>query len=389
MDVLVLSAAGDGVGIALRLQNEGHNVRLFSERETPAGTGLVKKVLRDHRLFDTQGGKVTVHQETLKLLTGLGSDLVIGDHYIFGYVEDVGWGCPTIGLSKPLIATQADADVMRQAITACGLEPSPTASMASVLAGFNGEAFTGPILLAFPRHGLMQGDLGAYVEYTCATASSISAGCRLVAERLAPLTELLQGYRGLIEMSLSAEGVLGFSTVPCPPLWAMLAEGLAGGLGAYLRILGEGRRASTELRGDWIASALVSVPPYPFGAGLPDNESAEIPGLCSDNRKHLWLMDVEETDGRVSIAGATNVVAVATAYGPSVGVVRGRVVRTLTQLGIRCAQYRTDVGRDAGARLREFERAGWLNRPTGEDHGQTQADLRSGSAARRTAQAPA
>ena len=76
--------------------------------------------------------------------------------------------------------------------------------------------------------------------------------------------------------------------------------------------------------------------------------------------KHVAFLEAVREAGGIQIGGLTGLGGFATAYGPSIDMVRRRVGRTLGNLQAEAMQYRADVGAGVAVTYRILNEGGWL-----------------------------
>ena len=411
MRILVLSREGDGLGFAQALAREGHDVNVWiaDRRARRAGVGIVGRpaawrpllpqtdlIVCDmvgfghlRRLFDKMGKPViSCHPDSdraeldrqfglaLMRLAGIPhprtwtfsrpsearavpfppKGLVIKpsgnkstalttvnrtrDQYL--------WNLERLPADQPLIV-QERVD---------GIEISTEG-------WFNGHDWVRPFNHTFEEKRLMDGGVGPNTG--CMGNVVLAADeNRIVRETVLKLTPFLRkiSYRGPVDVNsiVNTQGVfaLEFTMRPGYDAIEALTELLREPLGTLLFEVATGVKREMDLPSDEYGIAVrVSVPPWPHAR--PSAEQAGMPlRFPREAGKHVYLTDAYLEDGQPRYAAFDGVVAKVTARGRSPSEARGRVYRTLTNMRIPDAQYRTDIGQRVHSNLTLLRSMGYL-----------------------------
>lgn len=102
--------------------------------------------------------------------------------------------------------------------------------------------------------------------------------------------------------------------------------------------------AKYEYRNKYAIGITLSVPPYPHARNGHKRPSS-IGGVVQANAKHIWMSDVcVDGEGKLFTAGASGRVLVATARGKDMRECRRRAYITLNNIHVDDKQYRIDIG---------------------------------------------
>lgn len=415
MRILMLSKTGDGLGIAHRLELEGHSVSVFiqDKRFDRAGRGLVRRVN-------------SWRPELLK------ADLVLCDMVGFGSYEKTfkRMGIPTLGCS--LIAdmleldraksldlfkrvglrvpeTQAfnspeEARLLLSAWEDPGyvIKPSGNISTAKTLmvrspeifewalstydknqhlivqqivdgvevsteGWFNGRDWILPFNHTFEEKRFLPGNLGPNTGCMGNVVVPVRKS-DLVEHTVKKLTPFLRkiGYRGPVDLNSIVNDV-GVHVLEITPRFGYdaieaLVEGLREPLGDLLFDVATGLKREMDLpTTEKLIAVRLSVAPWPHSDPSGDDAGMPILGIDKQNLKHLFLTDIMLNGGQYQYAASDGVVCKATARGRTVDEARRRAYRTIGNLGIQDVQYRRDIGARVPNDMRKLENWGYLN----------------------------
>lgn len=347
-----MSSRGDGLGLALRIKGEGHDisVTIRDDRAKRNYDGLLRKVDK----FDKAITKETV---------------LIFDAPGFGKMAERlrGQGYAVLGAS--MLADQLASDeafaygIMEDAGIRVS-ENAPANSMGT-LGWFDGFNFLQPYVHSFDRYRLMNDDLGP--EMDCAGALTFACPhdtCRVCQDGLAKLVPILRhhGYSGLISMDTAVvDGVtVGVRIYPCfeydvfPALMEMFTEPLGDTLAAYAR--GERGKDFPVKREGYGAALRVSIPPYSDMLDAP--EGLPITGLTRSDRQHSYFYDVRlSEDATLETSGGRGSIAAFTGFADTLPLAVQLPLEIAGRVEVLNKSFRTDLPMVFMGCMAEFERA--------------------------------
>lgn len=414
MRILMLSESGDGLGVAQQMVREGHKVSLFIQRPgyKRSGLGLVNRVKSwrpqlpktDLVVCDMVGfGR---YEQTFKRLglpafscSLLADKIELDRSKGLELLERVGVGLPesfeyktpedakdllriweppgyvikpdgNIATGKTLVAREPE--IFEWALST--YEPKQELVVQQLIDGveistegwFNGRDWLRPFnhtfeeKRLFPNGGPNTGCMGNVVIAT--------DGDSLVEQTLQPLTPFLRtiGYRGPIDINtiVNADGVyaleitarMGYDAIEA------LMEGLQEPITDIIFETAMGVKKSMKLpAGERLIAVRVSVPPWPHDE--PDARDAGMPilGLNEQNMKHIYLTDVQREGDAYTYAAGDGVLLKATAHGRNTEEARNRVYRTINNLIIPNAQFRSDIGSRVERDIGQLRKWGYLD----------------------------
>jgi len=355
--ILFLSSEGSGISLAQRMASEGHSVYVFVRGigAENVGSGIVNRV--------------PAWRPSL-----MESDLVVCDSPGFGNYAKVlrGNGRPVFAcnrLADLALAPKRQSSLLRLLSLNIPTEEIPHDSVPCLVqAWYNGRDWVRPFLVSMNEDYFMNGDVGPKVPSMGCLTWAAKKDYRLFHTVLFPLEKFLKkiSWRGPVNVRVRAwlEGTtvdsfyLGFqydSTFA-------LVEGLQEPLGDAIFETAIGlKRELCITTFDYMLSARISVPPWPHAQPNGEIRGLGIGELSDKALKHIHFQDAY-CDGKLyRIAGLTGVVCSATAVGRTIDEVQARVLRTVRGIPLADKQYRTDIGKASGERLKRLQEYGYLS----------------------------
>lgn len=404
MRFLLLSLAGDGVGIVKRLQDDGHDAaaHIYDDAAADYCKGYIKTVSDPEFQLDAETYVVadcTGHGDLLDMLRERGSFVACGGRladrletdreYAYDVMKDVGIKIPKTKFfedwdeAKNYVGTQDDEErmVFKPDAHLSGNLPSYAADDPAELlemldyyhgrvhgkpkiviqhfvggedisteGWFNGEQFIAPFNHTLESKKFLDGDKGpsggctGNVIWTC-------EGCPLC-EELRKMEEFLGSNNygpGPIDLNavVSEDGIFGLEFTPrlgydaAPTFVYELFRG-SGGFGDFIEALVR-RSGEVELAPGYAAGIRLSIPPWPseeFDAA----SGLPIQGLTPSVWEHFCPMGVmkNEHDDPVS-CGSSGILGVATGYGDSVEEAFTEAYRVADKIKVPNKQQRSDL----------------------------------------------
>ena len=349
MRFLFVSRRGGSLSLATRIASEGHKVNFFVNN-------LLYKIL----------GQGIIEKTNINESNN--SDIVIFDEGGMGeYASNIAKTRKVIGSSIFSDTFNSNYNYKSKVLNKCGLYLSDVkGEEVYTTAWYNGFSFITPFHSYFKKTKFMERDLG--IDTEC-------AGCLLFYHKtnkitkafLTPLLKELKktGYIGAVNITsnIKSEGLalkdisLGFQY---DSLYAAL-EGLRQDFGETFYRLAFGSLKRIKASEDWLASARVSIPPYPFAVNESLINPTLIEGINENNLKHLWLRDIQYKDGEYMSACTDGYLLSVTARGLAINKAFRRVYRTINNLKIENVQYRTDLCNGLEDKYKTLKDSGWFN----------------------------
>lgn len=350
MRLTFVSSTNLALGLAMRCEGEGHDVRYASA--SPSGKGLV-----------------SIHNPT----ESWRPDIVVFDSTTF---VDESEACrannqKVLGPTRWSAMVESDSTYRDQIVASLGWRPATqtTGTHLHISGWFNGATFIASYTSLVYRR-FMAGGLGPDLMCTGMIADFRGTTPIVGDKILKPLERLLKkvNHRGVVHVHALVDGqaftVLEISTSLFHPLSLLLYENtFLSASEVLLRLLDE---TSKPVRpaDKWAAGLCLSTPPYPHNSA---DEPREISGIIDANIKHLWLADVLKGGGKYQTCNR-GLIGYVTSRGPSdptnhvqsVECVR-RMYRTVRNLKAQDLQYRNDVGKDVHGLYHALRQPGWLD----------------------------
>ena len=410
MKFLFLSKEGDALGIAHKVKQEGHSVKMHIEdaKYRMAGKGLIDLVTAyrpqipwadvivcdmvgfgDKEKVLRKGNKPVLscsqvmdmaeldRSKGIDLLVKAGIDIpftrtydnpadaleligiwedgfVIKPHgnqdtastLLLRHKEQLGWA---LSLYKGPITVQA---------LVTGVEVSTEG-------WYNGRGFMTPFNHTFEEKTLLPTG-GANTGCMGNVVINAGTGNKLVEHTVARLDPFLKqvGYRGPIDVNcivtsdrayaLELTCRLGYDAIEA------LSEGLREPLSDVLFETAIGVKKTIELGQDKMIAVRLSKAPYPNTEPSKEDIGMPILGINEENLKHIYMTDVYKEGNDYKYAASDGVLIKATAHGKSVDDARNRVYRTINSISYPNKQYRDDIGMRVNKDMEQLKTWGWL-----------------------------
>lgn len=418
MRILIVSKEGDGVGIAHRLETEGHNVHLWIK--SPHFQHTLRNIVErptswrpvlprmDLVLFDTVG--FSQHADLLaKLgkpslgLSGLADMLELDRGKGMETMAQVGisvppytvypspeaalklletWELPGYAL-KPFGNDSAgktylcdDSAMFEWALSTYSHDTSvlvqtliPDAIEVSTEGWYNGVDWITPFNHTFEEKRLMPGGSGPMTGCMGNVVVRVDEPNNLVQQTVLKLEPFLKrfGYRGPIDVNclvtrdrayaLELTCRFGYDAIEA------LLEGLKEPAGRFFMDIAQGTKREMDLTHDYMIAVRVSRDPYPFAFSNEVKEpdrGMPILGLSDRNMRHVFLTDVYLTADGYKYGASDGVVYKATARGRDIKEARQRVYTTIKNIKGFDLQYRNDIGTRVDRDMQQLREWRWL-----------------------------
>lgn len=400
---LLMSGAGDGLGLALRLKQEGHNVaawvRDFHAKKNY--DGLLQKVKKWEEfldrntivVFDSNGGGKTAER-----LRSRGNPVFAGSVFAdqleldrsiaFALMQEVGIKVPPSetftdwGEAKKYmrghdkrVAFKPSGELAVDLHSYLSKDPEDMLEMLdwfqdqakvkpefelqdyveghaiSTEGWFNGKEFMSPFNHTFERKQLMNDDIGPSGGCSGNIMWHVLEGPnRVITEGISKFSPLLseQGYIGPIDLNtiVNDEGVWALEFTPRFGYDALpsFLETLNEPIGDLIERMARGTYPKEiKVKQGFGAGVRITIPPAP-SEEHPPAEGLPIRGFSRDDRPHLYFYDVmfNEKNRLVNTSAYGNIV-VCTSYGDTRHEAMSNVYKLVDKAKIPNMQYRTDL----------------------------------------------
>ena len=236
----------------------------------------------------------------------------------------------------------------------------------AVGAFFNGNDFIYPINVNFEHKKLFPGDIGPFTG-EMGTLMYWSSSNPIFRTTLEKMREEIKksGYVGYIDINCiaNARGIypLEFTCRFGYPHISIATEGITSSLGEFLYSLAKGENCELKTKKGFQIGICCVVPPFPYY----DKAEMEIYKDLSiifkkPNIDGVHLGDVKNTNGNWQIAGESGYVLVVTGTGTTVGECRKQAYSRIDNILLQNMFYRTDIGLGWGEDSDKLQTWGYL-----------------------------
>lgn len=344
MKILFVSSTNLGLGLAMRCNLDGHDIRFISN--SPAGGGIVK------------------HKEPSE--EWLPNIAVYDNNELAAEADSIrAHGYRVIGPSRWSSMIERDTGYRNQIITALGWPTNHlTKGTHLYISGwFNGAVFICSYTSLLYRR-FMAGGVGPELPCTGMLSCFKPLTAKAYHTFLTPLEKVLKkvDHRGCVHIHAIVEEdnycVKEIHTSFLHPLSLLLYENTnLSASKVMLSLLDETSKAIKPIN-DWASGVLLSVAPYPHGQ-VDASREFSMRGIVEGNLKHLWLGDVFLKEGQYNVSGQ-GLIGYVTARGDDEFECIRRMYRTVGNLRFPDIQYRNDIGRNSQQILQTLREPGWL-----------------------------
>lgn len=336
MRYLLVSTTGQSLGLAMRIEREGHSCPMYvvNNRHPQKGFGIVSKLLAPRMLYDSDG---VVNISVLDYLIAQATpDIVIFDEPAPKTVTD--------HLHKLHIKViGSDPALLSQ-----GPLPHVQDRLIAVDGWFNGQNIVGPFGYHVLYTRLLPGGKGVGpIVKTPASLSYYTFGLGAFRDAVLHAEMVLRttAYRGPITgyAELGAKTISHFrgGLTECN---ASLFETMLTPASKFLVNIVNTAAEKVTLSDHHAASIRLTAQLWPSTAPM---HNIALPGIIDKNLKHLWMNDVMLQQGiyRTTASGDGDI-ALLTARGQNLREATRRLQRTVTNVAAPETQYRFDVVQD-------------------------------------------
>jgi hypothetical protein len=336
MRYLLITGDGRSIGIAQKLEREGHAV--FVHIVDPScqhkGTGLVSLTKTPRPIKDRDGVYNVSAVEWL--MNTARPDITLFDtndtHVLASRMQRS--GRQVIGAISDTVPLQSDG----------GLDRPPRPVQYAIEFWFNGASVVPPYSVLTLYTKLFNDDKGPYCPSTGAVSRRIDA-IDMHRASIDPIESLLKktSYRGPVTAYLSPlTGAVEWFDTGLEPSNFLTFENLRGDLSSFLVDIAHTSNAAHELLEEYAVMVRVTLPPWPYNVPLT-SACLPIHGIDDANLRHLWLDDVQLRAGEYSTTGASNCIGFVSARAETLRDAKRRVYRTIRHLESDVLQCRTDI----------------------------------------------
>jgi len=420
--ILILSLHGDGVPLALRLQQEGHIAKMWIKDpkvrpslegyKNPSKVNDPRKMLDQYDLVLSDMAKMGPLCDELKdkgkLVLGGGKfndklelDREYGQKVCKSLLkvklpESVTLDTPEECLKylkdqvdpqviKPLgnapvnltlVSSDPENRTLKSFVKERGKELVPCIIQRQVdgveistEGWFNGREWIKPFNHTMEKKRFLEEDKGPNVG-CMGNVVWTTEGDKLTELGLIPLTPLLQkvNYVGPLDFNCIVKDQDAYFLEFTPRFGydaiQALAELLKEPLFDFLYFLASGQPMEVPYYKDQFSIAVrLSILPYPGSEDCSELKGIQFLQIPDEAKKHIWLSDVMKNKDQEEVcAGVDGVLGAVTARGETVRECKRRAYRTLSNIVIhKDVQFRRDIADDVEEKVKKLKEWGWLN----------------------------
>ena len=322
MNVLFLSC-GQGLSLATRLAQEGHNVKTFiHDDQANTGAGLYTRISSWRPYVNN-------------------SDIVIADDPYFGYKEIRFEKAPTqvLGISKFFSLSHKSLGNKAALMKLTGLQLVNAIPDYYIEAWWNGRKWCTPFFLLSYHWNLVSEELGPRLGPMCTVAKTIEELPQPIFESLRNLKTIFEKnrYRGPVRLGFDgrrlADIYVGFTFDSTE----IFLEGMQQDpLDILLEVAGGVRSDLNIIDNTYVSMRLQRI-------GWPTTKDNEIKGLFEANIKHCGLVNVKYEKERYYATQSFGPILKIVARGDTSKNAFSRCARTLRNITLEDAIYRIDL----------------------------------------------
>ncbi len=403
MRFLMLSGAGDGLGLALRLKDEGHEVAVWIKNEHAKQDyeGLLRKVTKWETflnkdtivVFDSTGGGRTAERLKSRGHHVFGSSafadqLEMDRGTAFGIMQEVGIKVPKsqsftsfeparkyVKDASERLAFKPSSEMGPDVVTYVSYDSEDLIEMLDffeskvrgqvefelqeVVEGllistegwFNGKNFVKPFNHTFERKQLMNNNIGPSGGCAGNVVFAVEGSNFIIDEGIRRMEPILahNEYIGPIDLNtiVNDQGVWALEFTPrfgydaAPAFLELLDQPFSDVLSQFAR--GQGTDVKLKPTGTFGSALRVTIPPYPTEKFRPP-EGIPVRGLTRSDRPHLFLYNVALDDkNRLVSTKGFGVVGAFTGLGESIHQALQGPMEIAHKARIPNKQFRTDL----------------------------------------------
>jgi len=420
MKYLIISDEIDSLGLLTRLQDEGHEVKVWckDKESLDIGRGIINLVpdYRSHArwadvvIVDSTGyGKEMDQWRKAGILVSCGTEATdkLEDDRAYGMRLLEKYGCtvpPWVGpfktldqiitfvkktpkrwVIKPsgqqdrdLTYVSRDADDLIQEVERWkkkGLNIKQGAILQEFIKGhemaigssFCADRFIYPFQINWEHKKLLAGNLGPNTGEQGTVAAYLSKN-RLITEieKLRPWLANT-GYSTDFDLNFMLTEDKAFVMEPTSrlgyPAIFMQIENTKMDVGEYFYEIANGTLEALPMKNTWVVNVVLSAPGYPFKEGYVKHGKGKIiPGIKEDSPEHLYFYEIEKTKEGYQTCGSSGAALVTVATGNSLEETQKKVYDYIKKYDFPSwLGYRVDIGKKLiDEELGWFKKHGWF-----------------------------
>lgn len=338
MKFVTVSVRGEGLPIAMKLQEEGHNSRFHSVQLGRVGEGFVDTI--------DEKGNGSLEKMLMRHVTK--DTMVVFTNGDFGSVAEnmQRAGYLTFGASRFHASLQGNSHYAQSLCMLYGINtvPEDASSPCVVEAWFNGEDFIYPIFGLFHEYGFMPGDVGVATECAGVTGFAFKnyrpAKFRDFLEKLKPALRKVD-YRGPISIDVIGNAVVRFVCGFRFDFVYLMLGLIEQPFGRLLVDVARGMVKGMRTNFGYGLCVRATLPPYPHGASEPP---PLVLGADSDLKDGLIPIGLRIEEKKLLLASHTGEAFCVRGFGPTIKDAQAQAFNTIARLMVPNLQFRIDIG---------------------------------------------
>jgi len=338
MKFMTVCARGEGLPIAMKLQDEGFASKLFSLQNPGVGEGLVEVV----KIQDNG----SVEKQIMKNATK--DTMIVFTRGEFGPIAEKlqGMGYLTFGASSFHASLQQNAGYVNAINSLYGIQsvPDDLNSLCVLEAWFSGEDFIYPIFGLFHEYGFMPGDVGPVTECAGVTGFAFKnfrpPKFQATLEKLKPALKKVD-YRGPISVDLIGNAVMRYVCGMRFDFMYLFMQLIEQPLGKLLIDVARGMIKGLRVRFDYGMCVRATMPPYPHGTVIPNPLSI---ASVADLKEGLIPIGLSKQEDRLVTSSQSGEAFCVCGFGATVKDAQANTFQRIGKLIVPNLQFRIDIG---------------------------------------------
>lgn len=337
MKFAVVSLRGHGLPLALKLQEEGHSVKLIPLTEPLVGGGLVPLVQKNGESCER-----LIFRNVTK------DTMIVFTHGEFGALAEAlqKAGYLTFGASNFHLSLQQNPAYIKAMNSLYGINsvPEDIGGACAVEAWFNGDDFIYPAFGLFPEYGFMPGDVGPVTECAGVTGFAFRnfrpTRFRNTLEKLRPALRKVD-YRGPISVDILGGAALRYVCGFRFDFIYLMMQLLDQPFGKLLADVSRGMVKSIRTKFDYGVCVRATMPPYPHGTRTPQSLAiaADI-----DVEQGLLPIGLRKEEGKLLTASESGEAFCVCGFGNTIKDAQAQAFQVMSRFVVPDLQFRIDIG---------------------------------------------
>lgn len=338
MKFVTVSVRGEGLPIAMKLQDEGHSSRFHSVQLGRVGEGFVETI--------DEKGNGSLEKMLMRHVTK--DTMIVFTNGEFGSAAEnlQRAGYLTFGASRFHASLQGNGHYAQALCSLYGINnvPEDASIPCAVEAWFNGEDFIYPIFGLFPEYGFMPGDVGVPTECAGVTGFAFKnfrpVKFRDVLEKLRPALRKVD-YRGPISVDIIGNAVVRFVCGFRFDFAYLMLQLIEQPFGRLLVDVARGMVKGIRTNFNYGVCVRATLPPYPHGSGATENL---VIGAEAELREGMIPIGLRMEEKQLLTASPTGEAFCVRGSGPTIKDAQAQAFQQLGKFMVPNLQFRIDIG---------------------------------------------